>query len=162
MEMKTIYLHTGSNLGNRIENLSQAVNYTSQKIGKILKLSSIYETEPWGVSDQPLFYNQALKILTDLSPSALLNEILELEKIIGRIRKRKWGERIIDIDILFYESTIVNTPSLIIPHQYLHKRNFVLVPLMEIAPNLVHPIFKKTIQELYNSSNDTLVVKRVQ
>lgn len=158
-----VYLHTGSNLGNKAENLSKANDLIAQFIGKIVEKSNLYETEAWGVTEQPSFYNQALKVATDLSPQAILNKILEIETVhFNRIRTEKWAARIIDIDVLLYDDAIIKNENLVIPHPHLHQRNFVLIPLMEIAGELEHPILKETIEDLYWKSEDSLDVLIVE
>ena len=157
--VNTVFLHTGSNLGNKAANLKQAGRLIEERIGPIQKESLIYITKAWGITDQPDFLNQALEIQTDLDPFELLKTINSIEADMGRKREIKWGTRLIDIDILFYEDQIIETEKLIIPHAYLHYRNFVLIPLQEIAPEFQHPIFKKTITELCSSSQDDLIVE---
>lgn len=154
-----VYLHTGSNLRNRLENLSKVNQYIEQYIGKIEAVSNIYETEAWGVTDQPNFYNQALKVSTMLNPVEVLKKVLWIEsEFFNRIREQKWAARIIDIDVLLYDDLILETENLVIPHPYLHQRNFVLIPLMEVAGELEHPKLKQTIEDLYWQSEDTLEV----
>lgn len=153
------FLSTGSNLGDRLENLRQASQLISNEIGIILKTSHIYITQAWGVLDQPDFLNQALEVQTELSPESLLEKIHAIEKKMGRIRTTHWSKRLIDIDILFYEQLIMNTEDLTLPHPFLHERNFVLAPLVEIASGFQHPIFQKTIVKLYENSQDKLNVK---
>jgi 2-amino-4-hydroxy-6-hydroxymethyldihydropteridine diphosphokinase len=120
----------------------------------VKKTSSLYETSPWGVTNQPYFLNLVLKGETKLSPEELLKKIKNIEKAMGRKTLEKWGPRIIDIDILFYKEKIINTPLLKIPHPQLHKRAFVLVPLKEIAPRLIHPLLKKTGQQMLDNLSD--------
>ena len=156
---KFVYLHTGTNLGNRLQNLAKANEYIAAHIGKIEAISSVYETEAWGVTIQPKFYNQALKVLTILNPIEVLKKALWIESnFFNRERGEKWAARIIDIDLLLYEDRIIETNDLVLPHPHLHQRNFVLIPLMEIAGEVEHPKFKKTIDELYWESEDTLEV----
>ena len=164
MENKNIvYLHTGSNLGKREENLSKANDLITDLVGQIVAKSKLYETEAWGVTDQPNFYNQALMVETTLNPQAILEKTLQIEsEHFNRIREEKWAARIIDIDILFYNNEVIKTDNLIIPHSYLHQRNFVLIPLMEIAGEMEHPILKETIEDLYWKSEDTLEVLMVE
>ncbi|MCB0571427.1 MAG: 2-amino-4-hydroxy-6-hydroxymethyldihydropteridine diphosphokinase [Phaeodactylibacter sp.] len=156
--MNEVYLHTGTNLGNRAANLKQANRWVAREIGAIAKTSRIYHTEAWGITDQPDFLNQALLVHTRLGPFEVLEKIQQIERRMGRVREVKWGERIIDIDILFFNDEVLDTDALTIPHPYLHYRNFVLAPLLEIAPQLVHPIFRKTITELADASEDSLTV----
>jgi 2-amino-4-hydroxy-6-hydroxymethyldihydropteridine diphosphokinase len=157
-----VYLHTGSNLGNREENLSKVNDLITKLIGKIIAKSGLYETEAWGVADQPNFYNQALKVETALTPQMILEKILQIEtEYFNRIREEKWMARIIDVDILLFDDVVIETENLTIPHPHLHQRNFVLIPLMEIAGMLVHPTLKETIEDLYWQSEDSLDVLMV-
>ena len=158
VKLKKTHLLTGANLGDRFGTLLEANRLIEEKIGRLVKVSSFYETEAWGHVDQPAYINQALEVATHLSPQAVLATIFEIEATLGRIRRNKWESRPIDIDILFYENKILETKDLTIPHPHLHRRNFVLVPMLEIAPNKQHPIFKKTIEELYEQTEDTLDV----
>jgi 2-amino-4-hydroxy-6-hydroxymethyldihydropteridine diphosphokinase len=150
-----LVLHLGSNLGSRIKNISLAKLFIEQKIGKILKCSSLYETEAWGVTDQAKFINLALQLETDLDPLAVLEEIHWIEDKLGRERNQHWGERTIDIDILFFGDQIIKKANLKIPHPEITNRNFVLVPLEEIIPDHIHPEIKKTIRELKEECQDT-------
>lgn len=152
------HLLLGANLGDRSTMLANAQKLIGQKIGQVVKSSALYETQPWGNSEQPEFLNQALEVATSLPPQAVLKAILEIEAQLGRIRKEKWDARTIDIDMLFYDSKILNTSDLTLPHPQLHLRNFVLVPMLEIAPNKQHPVLKKSIEELYEASEDELDV----
>lgn len=144
-----IFLALGSNIGDRLENIKNAIHYLEEKI-TILKVSTIIETEPYGVLDQPKFLNCVLKGNTNLKPQELLSFVLGIEEKMGRKRTIKWGPRNIDIDILFYESLIIENENLKIPHPELHKRAFVLIPLCEIAPDFIHPVFNKTMMNLKN------------
>lgn len=159
--MKTAYLLIGGNLGVRLLNLQKAKAAIVEKIGKISTESSIYETAAWGIEDQPDFLNQVLEVMTELSPEELLVEIHLIEGELERKRLQKWGTRTMDIDILFYESQLVDTPSLKIPHPYLHKRRFTLVPLCELIPNFVHPVLHKTVERLLLECGDELEVKKL-
>jgi len=156
-----IYLSLGTNLGNRQRNLDKSMDFIEDKVGKILKRSSVYKTKAWGVKDQPDFLNMVLEVETKFSPQFVLTTILSIETEMGRIRERKWYTRLIDIDLLFYEDLIIKESNLIVPHPYLQDRNFVLAPLMEIAPSLVHPVIKKTIEQLVEECRDTLVVEKI-
>ncbi|HET6768099.1 MAG TPA: 2-amino-4-hydroxy-6-hydroxymethyldihydropteridine diphosphokinase [Chitinophagaceae bacterium] len=159
--MNTAYLLIGGNLGNRKENFSRATALIIEQCGSLTKSSSIYETEAWGITDQPSFLNQALEIATDLNARQLMRKILKIEKIMGRVRKEKLGPRIIDIDILLFENEIHDQRFLKIPHPELQNRRFVLVPLAEINPGLEHPVLKKTIAQLLEECPDNLEVTRI-
>ncbi|HMQ48929.1 MAG TPA: 2-amino-4-hydroxy-6-hydroxymethyldihydropteridine diphosphokinase [Saprospiraceae bacterium] len=159
--MNTLYLHTGSNLGDKMANLSAAYGLIGQTIGAIIRSSSLYVTAPWGITDQPDFFNQALEVETSMSPHEVLSQIHDIESLLGRKRVIKWGSRVIDIDILFYNDWIITESELTIPHPFLHERNFVLIPLLEIAPNLVHPLLGLSIQQLAAQANDPLNVKAI-
>ncbi|HEY60357.1 MAG TPA: 2-amino-4-hydroxy-6-hydroxymethyldihydropteridine diphosphokinase [Anaerolineae bacterium] len=158
--MNDILLSMGSNLGNRYENLQTAVSEL-QGFSKIIRRSSIYDTVPWGYLDQPHFLNQAIAIQTKLKPLELLIQLKGIEKKIGRQNTFRYGPRILDIDILFFNDLIKKTPELTIPHPSLHERAFVLIPLVEIAPDFYHPVFKKTVRELCGSiSNEGVTLYR--
>ena len=150
----TICLHLGSNLGSRLINLEQATLGISQTIGQITKKSAIYQTQAWGEKEQPDFLNQTILATTKLSPLDLLRNMLKIEEKMGRIREKKWGPRIIDIDLLFYDDLILETPELTIPHPHISRRNFVLIPTMEVFGNFIHPVFKLSIEELYLRCRD--------
>ncbi|MCF8247865.1 MAG: 2-amino-4-hydroxy-6-hydroxymethyldihydropteridine diphosphokinase [Saprospiraceae bacterium] len=152
------HLLLGANLGDRAATIAKAKGLIAQKIGEVIKTSSFYETQPWGNPNQPAFLNQALEVATGLPPVAVLKAILEIEQALGRTRQEKWDARTIDIDLLFYDANVLKTKDLTIPHPHLHERNFALVPMLEIAPNKQHPILKKTIEELYEASDDDLDV----
>jgi len=154
MDQTNIFILLGTNLGKRQMNLKLATEFIEKQIGSILLKSKIYETEPWGVIDQPNFLNQILKIKTNLTPEECLKNCLSIEDEIGRKRLRKWGERLIDIDLLFYNDLKINTLDLILPHPRLHERNFTLVPMEEIAADFVHPILKKSMFELLDICRD--------
>jgi 2-amino-4-hydroxy-6-hydroxymethyldihydropteridine diphosphokinase len=142
-----IYISLGSNLGDRLANLRNAMTNISPKV-KTVAQSSVYETEPWGYSDQPSFLNQIIKANTDLAPFDLLAFFKEIEVSMGRQETFRFGPRLIDLDILFYDDLVLNTPKLTIPHPRIIERAFVLIPLVEIAPDLYHPVIGKTIQQL--------------
>lgn len=155
MSKKVIFLGLGSNLGDRQKNIQMAIEYLKEKI-EVEKISKIVETEPYGYTDQPKFLNCCLMAKTELLPTDLLDFVLGVEEKMGRKRLFKWGPRNIDIDILFYDAEIINQENLKIPHPELHKREFVLLPLIEIAPNFVHPVFKKTVLELYKELKNSI------
>lgn len=160
--MNTAYLLTGGNIGNREENLAFACNHIGEQCGAIINSSSLYETAAWGKTDQPSFLNQALEIQTALTAPQLLKKILDIEKLTGRIRKEKYGPRIIDIDILLFNDEIHNDLLLKIPHPELQNRRFVLEPLAEIAPEIIHPVLKKSIIDLLAICPDKLEVTRIK
>ena len=145
--MSNVYLGLGTNLGDRKQNISKAIEAISLKMS-ISKQSSLYETTAWGYTDQPNFLNQVIQVDTNLSPLRLLNFLKKTEVELGRVENFRYGPRLIDIDILFYDDLIKTTSRLQIPHPMIPERVFVLVPLNEIAPGFVHPVLKKTIAEL--------------
>ncbi len=157
--MKGKYLLLGSNLGDREELLNTAREQIEKWIGTIVKTSLIYETEAWGIEDQPEFLNQVLEIETELKPIEVLDKIGIIEKEMGRRRYQKWGTRIIDIDILYFDDEVIETEELIIPHPENPNRKFVLVPMVEIAPDLVHPTLSLSQEELLDRCKDPLEVK---
>ena len=146
--MAIAYISIGSNLGDREENCKQALRLLHANGILIKKQSRMYETEPWGIKDQPKFINMAVEVETDKKPEELLRVLEEIEKEIGRTETVKWGPRVIDLDILFYDDLILKTPDLEIPHPLLHERGFVLKPLSEIAPDKKHPVTGKTVKEM--------------
>ncbi len=149
--MSIVYIGIGSNLGKREENCEKAISLLINKGLRDLKQSSKIETEPWGVKNQPAFINMAVSAGTDLSPERLLTLIKEIEVKMGRTSTVRWGPRIIDLDILFYDNVVIEKPDLSIPHPHIRDRDFVLRPLAEIAPDLVHPVLQKNISELLDS-----------
>lgn len=152
--MEIAILHLGSNMNDRLGYLNQALSLLEEKIGKILKKSSVYETEAWGVKGQDDFLNQAILISTKFDPKQLLKNTQLIENQLGRRKEEQWGSRVIDIDILSYGDKVINTEILTIPHPLLSQRNFVLVPLMEIEPYLILPGFELNIEELYEQCKD--------
>lgn len=158
--MNTAYLLTGSNMGDRLAYLQEGNSLIEQKCGKIVQQSAIYETEPWGLIEQPAFLNQVIMIKTALSPDELMTELLNIEAMIGRVRSVKMGPRIIDLDILIYNQLIVDSPFLQIPHPALPNRKFALIPLSEIAPALLHPVLQKTISTLLFECSDISNVQK--
>ena len=142
-----VYLALGSNMGNRLSNLKAAVvNLTPQMTVK--QKSSVYETPPWGFTEQDAFLNQVVKVTTYLEPEPLLRHLKRMETALGRVPNFQNGPRVIDIDILFFDKMIINTPPLVVPHPRLHERVFVLVPLAEIEPDFVHPILQRPINKI--------------
>lgn len=159
--MNTTYVLLGGNLGDRLQNLELAVSLMEQRVGATAKKSAIYVTKAWGKEEQPDFYNQVVCLKTELKPQELLNTLLRIEEEMGRVRHEKWAERMIDLDILFYNSDIIDTETLQVPHPHLQDRRFVLVPLCEIAEELTHPVYHKTAKQLLNECKDPLEVKQL-
>ena len=153
------YLLIGGNLGNRLQNLATAKAYIENELGEIIKASSIYETAAWGITEQLDFLNQVLLIKTKISAEEMMQIILSIENKMGRIRTQKNASRIIDIDILFFNDEIINKQNLTIPHSEIQNRKFALIPLHEIAADLVHPVLKQSIKDLLSTSKDKLEVK---
>ena len=159
--MRKIFLLTGSNIGNSQTHLEYAIKKISSAVGLIAQHSSVYKTEPWGNTNQQDFLNQVLEVETELQPFEVLKTILTIETEMGRNRIHKWEPRIIDIDLLFYADDIINSHELVVPHPLLHQRRFTLLPLAEIAANVVHPIFNKTVSELLINCTDTSLVEKM-
>lgn len=158
--MHLAYLLIGSNLGDKATYLNTASSYIQQECGEIVKQSSYYETEPWGFTEQPSFLNQALCIQTALAPAELMQTLLQIESQMGRTRTQKMGPRIIDLDILQIDQETIDTPLLQLPHPAMHLRRFALIPMVEIAPNLIHPQFNKTITQLLAECTDQTDVQK--
>lgn len=159
--MNKAYLLIGGNTGNRRKNLEEAVNNIEKDCGKLISISLLYETAAWGKTDQSAFLNQALLIETTLTAAQLLHSVLSIETKMGRFRKERYGPRMIDIDILFYNNDIINEPALVIPHPALPQRRFALEPLCEIAPGYMHPVLQKTVKVLLNECSDLLQVEKL-
>ena len=159
--MANCFLSLGSNMGDRFMYLSEAQDKISQRCGAVLQCSSLYETDAWGNMDQPPFLNQVLKLETSLSALECLEQCQQIEQEALRSRLEKWGRRTLDIDLLYYDDMQCTTPALTLPHPYLQDRNFVLVPLTEIAPDLVHPVLGKTSTALLAQCPDVLPVRKL-
>lgn len=147
--MSIAYIGLGSNLNHKMGNLNKAMELIerSSKV-KVLKRSSVYQTEPVGIKDQPLFLNMVLEVETEISPFELLRFLQDIERKMGRKREKKWGPRNIDLDLLIYDEQIINSSELTLPHPQMHLRKFVLVPLAEIAKDKIHPLKQQTISDL--------------
>lgn len=156
-----VFLLLGTNMGDRNNNLVNALLAIHQDAGKVYKKSSVYQTAAWGKTDQQPFYNQVIELETSLNPFQLLTTLLSIEQKMGRKRTEHWGERKIDIDILFYGDEIIETSDLIVPHPQLEYRRFTLVPLHEIAPDFVHPVLQKKVYELLEACPDKLSVVKI-
>lgn len=146
--MSIAYIALGTNLGDKEKNLKQALLFLMQQGVEVIKVSSFMLTEPYGVLDQPKFLNAVCEVNTYLEPCALLRTLLAVEQAMGRVRLRRWGERNIDLDLLIYENFIMNTPLLTLPHPDMQNRDFVLLPLAEISPELMHPVLNKSMEQL--------------
>lgn len=146
--MSIAYIALGSNLGDKEKNLRRALLLLTQQGVEVVRVSSFLSTEPYGVTDQPQFLNAVACVRTSLAPLALLDVLLATELAMGRVRLRHWGERNIDLDLLLYEDVVLDMPRLRLPHPDMQNRDFVLLPLAEIAPELKHPTLQKTIWEL--------------
>jgi len=158
--MPIAFIGIGSNLGNRIENCLKALNEVAG-FASILAVSPVYETEPVGKEDQPDFINCVVKVGTKLSPSRLLISLKSVEEKLGRSRKERWEPRVIDLDIIFYDDLVIETQELTIPHPRAHLRGFVLLPLCDIAPELIHPVLKVSVSGLLNGLKDTKRVLKI-
>ncbi|MBC7891547.1 MAG: 2-amino-4-hydroxy-6-hydroxymethyldihydropteridine diphosphokinase [Sphingobacteriaceae bacterium] len=159
--MTTVFLLLGSNLGDRPATLRRAVDLLQTQVGNVKKTSGLYETAPWGNTDQPAFLNQAVELSTELPPLELLKTTQSIEEALGRVRREKWGARVIDIDLLFFGTEILDFSDLKIPHPYLPERRFALAPLAELAPEFVHPGLRKTVSALLAECVDGSEVKRI-
>ncbi|EDU38671.1 TPA: 2-amino-4-hydroxy-6-hydroxymethyldihydropteridine diphosphokinase [Clostridium botulinum] len=148
--MHTAYVAFGSNIGEKENYIKRALEKIEERKIKIIKVSPIYETEPYGVLDQDSFLNGVVKIETNLTPENLIKELLLIEKQLDRVRERRWGPRTIDLDIIFYDDLIINKNNLIIPHKDMENREFVLKPLCDIDKNFIHPVLKKSVKQLYD------------
>ncbi len=160
--MNRVFLSLGGNLGDRLSNLRQALHALAETVGELQSMSSIYETEAWGGVSQPDYLNLAVIIKTDLKPLEVLEKTQAIEKKFGRIRKARWEARTVDIDILFYNGLVFDSVNLSIPHPLIAIRKFVLMPLMEIAPDFEHPVLKIAIKNLYSICKDNTIVKKLK
>lgn len=162
LDTEKAYLLLGSNLGERNKLLAEALEQTEKRIGPVLLKSSLYETAAWGREDQPPYLNMAVVVETAFSPLRLLEEILAIELDLGRVRHEKWGSRLIDIDIIFFGDKIIDLGNrLQIPHPHMQDRKFVLEPMAEIAPDYIHPVFKRSVSEILERLSDNLSVSKI-
>ncbi len=151
--MSVAYIGIGSNLGNKRYHCLKAVELLKQNGLRVSKMSSLYETEPWGVREQPSFMNMAVEVETDLAPRKLLDLLKRIERRMGRKKTQRWGPRSIDLDILLYDDLVIREEDLIVPHPLMHERTFVLVPLSEIAHDKVHPVFLTKVGDILRKRN---------
>ena len=156
-----VFLLLGSNLGDRLQVLAAAREAIAELAGSMTNQSAIYETEPWGITDQPTFLNQVIEISTSLLPEDLLRIILNIEHDLGRVRYERWGARVIDIDILYFGQTVMDSARLTLPHPRIQDRRFVLAPLAEIASDFVHPLLQKTSAQLLEECPDTSEASKI-
>jgi len=162
LEYNTAYLLLGGNLGDREANLKKAIELLNDKIGSVIAISSLYETAAWGKTDQPSFLNQAVSLRTRLTALEVLEYALSVEQELGRVRKDKWGERLIDIDLILFGDEIINIPDkLQVPHPHMQDRKFVMEPLAEIAPEAIHPLLGETMLDICRNITDPLEVKKL-
>jgi 2-amino-4-hydroxy-6-hydroxymethyldihydropteridine diphosphokinase len=159
--MNKTFLLLGTNQGERVLNLEEAKTKISRELGPIITASSIYKTAAWGLVNQPDFYNQVIVVNTVCDPVKTLSILQGIEKQLGRVRVEKWGPRIIDIDILFFNDAILDSPTLKIPHPEIQNRMFTLKPLVEVAENLIHPVFNKSLRQLLEDCIDQLAVEKI-
>ncbi len=160
--MARLFLLLGGNLGNKERIFTNARIRLEEELGQITQMSSVYETEPWGFQSDYLFWNQVILIETEQSPCEALKKTKAIEQELGRVRKaERYSSRLIDIDLLFYDDLVFHEPQLELPHPRIIDRRFVLEPLSEIAPNMLHPVFRQTIMELLENCSDTLRVKKL-
>lgn len=157
--MNKIYVLIGGNIGERLKTMAKAKDLLQDNIGAIVQTSSIYETAAWGIVDQPDFLNQVLVIETIYNAKECMKKILSIENEMGRVRTIKNAARIIDIDILFFNNEIIHQDNLVIPHPEIQNRRFTLLPLTEISPLLMHPVFNQSMQTLLSTCKDELEVK---
>ena len=159
LEIENIFLGLGSNQGDRELNLRNSIKLLNSRVGKVLNTSGIYESEPWGVKNQNYFLNQVIEIETLIDPNDLLNICKNIEYDMGRKPEIRWGKRVIDIDILYYQSKVINQENLKIPHKLMHERKFIMIPLNDLNENHLHPILKITNKEILNKCIDSCNVK---
>ncbi len=153
-----VVLSLGGNVGDVKQVFIESINLLKEKVGKVVLFSPLYQTKAWGVENQPDFLNQVIVIESELNPENVLKVCMTIESKLGRVRTQKWYQRIIDIDILFYNDEVIDSKDLTIPHPYVHKRNFVLFPLVDVIPTFKHPLLEKSMEELKSECEDKLEV----
>ena len=158
--MNNVVLLLGTNVGDRPGNLKKALQEINIMLGQTIQQSSVYETAPWGNTEQEIFLNRVVIIQSEINAEEMMDRILRIENEMGRVRTMKWEPRIMDIDILFFNNEIILTKNLIVPHPNLHERKFTLMPLAELMPDFVHPVLKKTIAEILLDLDDNLEVTK--
>ncbi len=161
MNLHSVFLLLGSNLGDREIMLQRAESAIAQHDIIVIRRSGLYETAAWGITDQPAFLNQVLLVETKQDPETLMQTMLEIEQSLGRARKERYGPRSIDIDILLFDALVYHSSIVTIPHPAMQERRFVLTPLAELAPDLIHPVFQQSVQELLSHCKDELPVKKI-
>ncbi|NCU03180.1 MAG: 2-amino-4-hydroxy-6-hydroxymethyldihydropteridine diphosphokinase [Chitinophagaceae bacterium] len=161
MSLHKVYILSGSNQGQRKQFLKKAVMLVHERCGSISKESSVYETAAWGQTSQAAFLNKVIVLQTALSPDDLMKTLLQIEQELGRVRTEKYGPRTIDLDILFYDDLIYHSAVVTLPHPSIQDRRFVLIPLTELSPRKIHPVYKKTINTLLKECADQLAVKKL-
>lgn len=159
--MNAVYILLGANLNNPLQQLARARTLLGQRLGKEVCASSIYESEAWGIEDQPIFFNQVLLLESLYNAAHTLGICLQVENELGRIRTKKWGARVIDIDMLYFNKDVVNKEDLIIPHPFIAQRRFTLEPLVEIAADFIHPLLNKSNAQLLRETTDSLQVRKI-
>jgi 2-amino-4-hydroxy-6-hydroxymethyldihydropteridine diphosphokinase len=160
MPVHKVYILLGSNVGKRKSFLNNAIKHIKTQCGTVVKSSSVYETAAWGNTEQQSFLNQIIILQTRLSPDELMQKLLQIENLLGRVRTEKYAPRTIDLDILFYNGLIYKSKQVTVPHPAIAERRFVLVPLAELSPRKQHPVYKKTVSTLLKECTDGLNVKK--